>query len=385
MRALVPRVPAVLPRTIIRRMLPPVAFALLLPLAAAAVARAQGTAAAGSFTLAQVKGHPFPNALTAARDAERLVWAFNERGRRNLWAAEGPAFTARQLTPYAQDDGQELSSVSLSPDGQWVVYIRGGDFGSNFDDALPVNPVGMPTPDRVLMWAIPFAGGAPVSLGEGNDPVIAPDSRSVVFTRDRQLWRVPIDGSSPARRLTGVRGSNGDPQFSPDGSRLAFVSNRGDHAFVGVFTNDSTPITWVAPSADRDWSPRWSPDGTKLVFARRDGSGGAPPAPFERQPSPWSLHVADAATGEARQLWASDTTMPASVPSTDGGINLHWAAGDRIVFVSYADGWPHLYSMSASGGAALLLTPGNYMAEHIRLSPDGRTLVFSGNTGRHAW
>ena len=57
------------------------------------------------------------------------------------------------------------------------------------------------------------------------------------------------------------------------------------------------------------------------------------------------------------------------------------AAAGRIVFLSYLDGWPHLYSIAERGGEPMLLTPGNYMAEYITLSPDGRTLVFAGNAG----
>jgi dipeptidyl aminopeptidase/acylaminoacyl peptidase len=45
------------------------------------------------------------------------------------------------------------------------------------------------------------------------------------------------------------------------------------------------------------------------------------------------------------------------------------------------DGWPHLYSLAEAGGAPLLLTPGEYMAEYIQLSPDGKFLVFAGNAG----
>src|SRR5258708_7703144 len=124
-------------------------------------------------------------------------------------------------------------------------------------------------------------------------------------------------------------------------------------------------------------------------------------------------------TGAAQRLWKSSDTLTGSVPttdggtnlawaasdrivflsshldrkgrrcgrrrprrgSTDGGTNLAWAASDRIVFLSYQDGWPHLYSIPASGGTALLLTPGRYMAEHITLSGDGRWLVFAGNMG----
>ncbi len=334
-----------------------------------------------SFTLEQVRSYPFPSELQAARSVDRIVWAFNEQGRRNVWVAEGPAFNARQLTRYAVDDGQELSSVGLSPDGQWIVFIRGGDFGSNFDDALPVNPAGMPMPPRTELQVVPFSGGTPRSLGDGESPVFSPASDAIVFTRGGQLWRASLRDSAPPRKLTSLRGNNSDPQFSPDGSRIAFVSSRGDHAFIGVYTTDSTPILWIAPSADRDWSPRWSRSGTQLVFARRDGSGGSPAKPFALVPSPWSLHVANATTGEAQHIWQSDTTMRASVPSTEGGINLHWAARDRIVFVSYADGWPHVYSVPAAGGRALRLTDGDYMVEHVRLSHSGEHVLFAANTG----
>lgn len=360
------------------------AATLTLPVFSAHAQRGASAAQPSVFTLEQVRSYPYPTELTAAANVDRIAWVFNENGQRNVYVAEAPNFVARRLTTYLQDDGQEISSLSVSPDGEWVVYVRGGDFGSNWDDALPVNPVGMPLPTRVEIRTVPFAGGTPVSLGEGDSPTISPDANHVVFVRDRQLWRAPIDGSAPAQRLTQLRGSQGEPQFSPDGSRIAFVSSRGDHAFVGVYTNDSTPIVWIAPSVDRDWSPRWSPDGTELVFARRNGSGGAPRPPFVQTPSPWSLHIANAATGAARLLWASDTTMRASVPSTEGGINLHWGGNGRIVFVSYQDGWPHLYSMGSRGGTPLLLTPGNYGVEHVRLSGDGSTIYTAVNSGPSA-
>ena len=73
--------------------------------------------------------------------------------------------------------------------------------------------------------------------------------------------------------------------------------------------------------------------------------------------------------------------MKGSLPNTQGETNLHWAAGGRIVFLSYLDGWPHLYSISETGGEPLLLTPGNYMAEYISISNDRRYLVFAGNAG----
>src|SRR5438874_11341782 len=76
------------------------------------------------FTIADVKSAPFPQELTAAGTGSRIAWAFDEEGQRNLWVAEGSRFQARRLTSYTTDDGQELTSVSLSADGKYVVYVR---------------------------------------------------------------------------------------------------------------------------------------------------------------------------------------------------------------------------------------------------------------------
>ena len=66
-----------------------------------------------SFTLEQIKSYPFPNELTASATGARIAWAFDERGLRNVWVAEGPEFKARRLTNYETDDGQELTSLSI--------------------------------------------------------------------------------------------------------------------------------------------------------------------------------------------------------------------------------------------------------------------------------
>src|SRR6185295_13182339 len=64
------------------------------------------------------------------------------------------------------------------------------------------------------------------------------------------------------------------------------------------------------------------------------------------------------------------------------GIRFRWAANDTLVFMSYRDGWPHLYSVRPGTAARpLLLTPGPFMVEQVTLSPDGTFLVYNANTG----
>lgn len=343
---------------------------------------ATATLAQSPFSVAQIKSYPFPNELTTSPTGAKLAWAFDEQGKRNVWVAEAPDFRPRRLTNYEVDDGQELTSLSISADGKFVVYVRGGDHGSNFEGTVGVNPLMSPVQMKIQIWSVPFAGGEAKLLSEGDEPTISPKSDRVVFIKERAVWSAPVDGSAPAKRLFFARGEAGSLAWSPDGSRLAFVSSRGDHSYIGIYANDTTPLIYVAPSTSRDSDPQWSPDGKRIVFVRRPGSGGAPEAILEQRPQAWALWTADAARGEAQQLWKSPFTLRGSPSSTQGGTNLHWAAGGRIVFLSYLDGWPHLYSIGESGGQPLLLTPGNYMAEYISLSADRRYLVFAGNAGK---
>jgi dipeptidyl aminopeptidase/acylaminoacyl peptidase len=61
--------------------------------------------------------------------------------------------------------------------------------------------------------------------------------------------------------------------------------------------------------------------------------------------------------------------------------SLRWTNANRLTFTSSADGWPHVYAVSPTGGAPRLLTPGKFMVEDTALSSDGRTLYYSANTG----
>jgi dipeptidyl aminopeptidase/acylaminoacyl peptidase len=339
------------------------------------------------FTVEQILGFPSSENLVASPAGATIAWTFNERGVRNIYVADAPGFEARKVTTYTQDDGQELTQLSFTNDGKLIVYVRGGDHGGRTGDAAP-NPAGDPVQPKVQIWSVAAAGGTPRLVAEGDAPAVAPDSTRVAFTRDRRIWIAPIDGSRPAQQAFYARGTSDSPVWSPDGRALAFVSDRTDHSFIGVYT-PGEPIRFIAPSTSRDSLPAWSPDGRKIVFLRQPGVGGAPRPPLTRVESPWSVLVADlsaaSATGDLPVVTAVSSGKSPVDPilQNPGGIGVRWAGNDRLVFMSYRDGFPHLYSIERPGSdnRPKPLTPGSFMVEQMTVTPDGRFVIYSANTG----
>ena len=336
------------------------------------------------FTLEQVLSAPFPSGLTAAPTGNRIAWVFDERGARNIWVAEGPAFQARKLTPYAADDGQEILDLEWSPDARAIAYVRGS--GANRAGEYP-NPTSDPKGVTQEVWVIPFAGGEPRKLGEGNAPAVS--GARVAFVRKGQIWSAPLEGKEAAEQLVRARGQAASPRWSPDGSKLTFVSGRGDHSFIGVYDAGAKTLRFLDASVDRDVSPLWSRDGRQVAFIRLPASTGRFQWEPRREGQPWSIRVADAETGRGREVWKAAEGQGSVFRGLGSEQQLFRTAGDRLVFPWERDGWTHLYSVALGGGAPVLLTPGEFEVEHAALAPDGHEMIYSSNQGdidgRHIW
>jgi dipeptidyl aminopeptidase/acylaminoacyl peptidase len=336
------------------------------------------------FSMAQVLHYPFAAELAAAERGDAIAWVCNLDGVRNIWVAHGPGFAPAKATQFKDDDGQEITQLTFSPDGTRLVFVLGGDHDANWpaEGNLSPDPSSSPEQPTTAIWALGLNGGPPIKIDDGDEPVISARGQ-VAYTKDGHVWVSSLDGGKP-ERLFFDRGKNSGLVWSPDGSRLAFVSDRADHSFIGIYTSKAAPLIYLAPSTSKDSAPVWSPDGTRVAFARRAGEGGAPRPLLTRVPRPWSIWTASAADGVGHAVWKSPNTLAGSFPDVAGQANLHWAAGDRIVFMAYLDDWPHLYSVAASGGAPVLLTPGAYMVEHVAESRDRRFMIYDANTGTTA-
>lgn len=346
--------------------------------------------AAQTVTLEALLSAPFPSEIAAAPAGGHVAWVQNARGSRNVWVASAPDFTARQLTSYSGDDGQDITTLTWSPDGRAIVYVRGG--APNRQSEIP-NPALTPEPAEQAIWAVDVAGGAPRKLATGSGPAVSPSGQVVYLSRG-QVWATNLSAEKPAQLFT-IRGQARDLRWSPDGTRLGFVSARGDHSFIGVYETSAKSLRYLDPSIDLDANIAWSPDGTRLMFTRIPNTRDTAMFGPRREGEPWSIRVVEVATGRGTEIWKAGRGPGSVFQGVTADSQLRWAEGDRIVFPWERDGWIHLYSVSAGRGfspassTAELLTPGAFEVEHVALTPDRRRVIYSSNQDdidrRHLW
>jgi len=394
-----------------------------------------------------------PLEVTSARKADRVAWMTYDRGLRNVYTAAAPDFRPVRLTRFLEDDGTDLTNVSLSDDGSLAVFVRGS--APNRVGWI-ANPSHDPAGSERTIWAVRTTGGAAwrVTAMDGGAPALSPDGRFVLYVKDGQIYRGRVTPSAAPDSLDRGQkpfikawGRQSSPRWSPDGSKVAFVSDRTNHSFIAIYDSKTRSVSYMAPSVDFDAAPTWSPDGKQIAFTRRpgtpfgaqtqEGQGGIgnPPGPggsgaASRNVCPpgaanpfgpgggqrnqasdaparplipglcratfagghtLAVMVADVAKATARELWhnaPNDSTIP--------NIQRMMWGSDRILFPTLAlnDEWERIYSLDANAQMAkpVLLTTTNGLIEDATsaaLSQDGKTLFYCTNATdierRHIW
>jgi len=186
------------------------------------------------------------------------------------------------------------------------------------------------------------------------DPRLSPDGATVAYVvgsvdkdaneYEGAIWVAAVDGSSPPRRFTTSDKADGDPRWSPDGTQLAFTSNRADKAsqlyVMPVAGGEPRKLTSLKEDVTQ---AAWSPDGTRLCFVAR---------------------VPDAAYDEEEDKKRSPRRLTRLQYKLD---SVGWTADrPRHVFVVPADG----------SAEPVQLTDGDYEDHSPSWSPDGATVAF---------
>ena len=337
-------------------------------------------------TLDLFLSHPIESGFASSPDGKTIAWVINDHGRRNILVRTGPD-QPRILTDYQQDDGQEISGLAFSPNGTKLLFVRGG--APNRVGQNP-NPASLAEGAEMAIYYKEISSkSSPAKITLGNGPVFNAKDFGIkfIFSKADQIYESSMDINATPKPLFIARGTNYNPRFSPDGREVLFTSDRGDHAFIGVFNLDKKSIRWIAPDVGNDQLPVWSPDGSQIAFIRQPGTKVGELPNFVGGVK-FSVWVADAVTGKGTMIWSS--------PGDDGGFaqqypnpSLSWTKSNRILFFSEHNGWDHVYSLNPDGSDLKDITPGDGEVESFAIDPQGQQIYFDGNREdidrRHIW
>jgi len=357
---------------------------------ALATAAAALPAAASTFTMSDVLSAPFVAGLTASPAGDELLWKVHLRGTRNVYLYAGGA--TRKITAYDADDGQDIDDIAFVPGLDAAAYMRGGvDDNSGGDNLNPL--LAVPPPVRGI-YLVSLQGGDPVLVGQGRDLAVSPRGTSIAWIKDGTLQIAPIRRDGAALKAgdpvaVTVRGQASQPVWSPDGSRIAFTNTRNDHSYVAIYVPGAKNLLYATADFAYDAYPAWSPDGTRVAYVRQPGAREDESPYLDPVRAPWSVWVADAATGRAHPVWSARRGMGAQFYPTDSSAQLWWLGNQRIAFPWEGSGWQNLYAVDAAGGAETALAAGPFEAESVVRSLDGTALLYATNEGdserRHIW
>ena len=305
--------------------------------------------------------------------------SIEDRERRRLTSP--PAQYLGDWRPAFSPDGQTLAFIRWSSEDVGDIYlvpIQGGEprrltFDNTWINDLAWTADGQsivfasPRSGGHRLWKVSASGGTPEPLPLGGDNPLPSDMQFSISRKGHRLaysilldnpdiWRIEMP--SKGRRTSSMPLISSSqiefgPQFSPDGQKVVFQSERSGSMQIWVCTRDgSNAIQLTSMSGPLAGTPRWSPDGRQIAFDARVGGNS-------------DIYVINAEGGQPRQL--TTETSNDVVPS--------WSRDGRwIYFCSNRSGTQQVWKVPADGGEAVQVTKGGGFAAFE--SPDSKFLYY---------
>lgn len=347
-------------------------------LASSALAAPGGDATPGDTSLqtrlSSLLAMPYANGLAGAAQAPRIAWVERRAGVRNIMVSDhGQA--PRRLTHYTRDDGTDLWGLVLTPDGRSLAYVEGGD--PEYPNDAPPNAGQATFAGKETVHLIGPSGHDTV-MGEGHSPAFSPDGTFLAFSRGGTLM-IARTGAMPAAAFT-TPGAITGLRWSPDGRHIAVEVDRGSHGVIALWDAGAkaSSLTFIPPALSNDRQPVFSPDGKSVAFFRtQDPILGTDP----QKGRFWSIHVHDLASGAEHTVWTAPAGKGSRFAAPEGSVP-YWAADGRLLFPWEGSGWMRICALPMTGqGAPDCLTPDGAEVSAYQLSQDGKTLLYTSNSG----
>lgn len=236
-------------------------------------------------------------------------------------------------------------AASPGPSGR-IVYVDGGSIhtaaadGSGAVDTgvAGTSPSWSPAADRIAfrdasgkLATMTSTGGSVTEVESGGSAIAAsagsaiawsPDGSLIAYASGSGIFTIaaPAGGSAGSATATPlVNGAgNTDPTWSPNGSKLAFVSTRDGDAEVYTMNSDGSGQTRLTTSSGSDIEPSWSPDGTDIAFATDRGQSGT-----------YQIYSMPAAGGSEVRL-TNDSTDDRAPTWSPGGTEIAFTQGGKL-------------------------------------------------------
>jgi len=185
------------------------------------------------------------------------------------------------------------------------------------------------------------------------------------------LWVIEAAGGKDKQITSGDDWNDTDPQWSPDGSRIAFVSDRSGREYddshnkdVWAISADGGALTKISDHAFDDDLPRWSPDGKQILFAGRTARRQFP-----------KLYVAASNGGSASKSIVDDLDL---IPA-----NLHWAGAKEVRFETGVKGTEHVFRVDLSARKTIPVTSGERSVRGFDINEKAGVMTYIANDFEH--